>query len=194
MIKEEWKAIKGFESAYEISSFGRVKSFKKYKEGYILSTKNSKGDYLTVNLRHKGKRVSKKVHRLVAEAFIPNPNNLPQVNHIDGNKQNNRVDNLEWCTCKYNIRHAIKHNENILLGIRKYNQYVKPKEVCQYSKDGYLMAIYPNSQLAQQITGVCARNILQVARKDEYKPGMVRSQAGGYVWRFKDDKSISYRL
>ncbi|EGT3613198.1 hypothetical protein E5N06_07555 [Clostridium perfringens] len=191
MLKEEWRAVKGFEGIYEISNLGRLKSFKKYKNGYILSNKNSKGGYLSVILRDKDKKVCTRIHRLVAETFISNPKNYPVVNHIDGNKQNNKVENLEWCTIQHNVKHAIRHNPNMIKGIKKHVQYIKPKEVCQYSLEGDLMAIYPNAKLAQKITGVCSRNILQVARKEEYKPGMTRKQAGGYIWRFRDDKSVS---
>lgn len=194
MIKEEWRAVKSFEGIYEISNLGRLKSFKKYKDGYILSNKNSKGGYLSVILISKEKIRHAKMHRLVAEAFIPNPKNYPVVNHKDGNKQNNRVDNLEWCTIQHNVKHALTHNPNMIKGMKKHNQYIKPKEICQYSLEGDLMAIYPNAKLAQKVTGVCARNILQVARKEEYKPGMTRKQAGGYMWRFKNDKSVSYRI
>lgn len=196
MIKEEWKPIKGFEGIYEVSNLGRLKSFKKHENGYILSNKNSKGGYFSITLTDYKNNKTKhtRVHRLVAETFIPNPNNYPVVNHIDGNKQNNRVDNLEWCTVQHNVKHALNHNPNMIKGMKKHNQYIKPKEICQYSLEGYLMAIYPNAKLAQKVTGVCARNVLQVARKEEYKPGMTRKQAGGYIWRFKNDKSISYRI
>lgn len=190
MIKEEWKDIKGFEGVYQISNLGRIKSFKKYKDGYILSNKNSKGGYFSIVLKDCKKEKHTRVHRLVAETFIPNPNNFPVVNHIDGNKQNNRVDNLEWCTIKHNVNHAIKRNKHMLKGMKRYNQYTKPREICQYSSEGELMAIYPNSKLAQKITGVCARNILQVANKTQYKPGMVRKQAGGYIWKFNCESEV----
>ncbi len=188
-MREVWRSIKGFEELYEISNYGRLKSFKSDKEGYILSNKNSKGDYLSVvltNKKTKKKRYAR-MHRLVAEAFIPNPECLPQVNHKDGNKQNNHWDNLEWCTCKENIHHAIKHNPNILKGMNEYNRFVRPKKILQYSLDGKLIAKYNNSTEASQATGVCARNILQVANKEEYKPGLIRKQAGGFVWRFKEE-------
>lgn len=185
-MEEQWKVIEGFEGIYEISNLGRLKSFKKDKMGYILSNKNSKGNYLSVVLEYKNKKRCAKMHRLVAEAFIPNPYNFPQVNHIDMNRQNNRTDNLEWCTRKYNIHHAIENNGNMLKGIKKYNKYIRPKQIYQYSLDNELMAIYPNAKLAEKITGVCGRNILQVASKDEYKPGLTRKQAGGFKWSFKE--------
>ena len=96
-----WKDIKGFEGLYQISDKGEVKSLIRNK---ILKLTQDKDGYLTVGL--KGKKF--KVHRLVAEAFIDNPNNYPCVNHKDENKKNNSVDNLEWCSIKYNINYGNK--------------------------------------------------------------------------------------
>jgi len=183
---EAWKDIPGFEGLYQISNKGRLKSFKQYKDGRILSTKNNKGDYLSAVLCGKGvERRSTRVHRLVAEAFIPNPDSKPEVNHKDGNKQNNRVENLEWVTRLENAHHAIKHNPNILKGMNHYNKYVRPKTVIQLSLNGRHIAEFPSAKAAGRATGVCGRNILQVANRDEYKPGKTRKQAGGYIWRYK---------
>ena len=101
-MREEWREIKGYEGLYWVSNYGRVRSKKK-----ILSpNRNCRFNYLSVCLyRHyKYKRIV--IHRLVAQAFIPNPNNYPQVNHKDFNRQNNNVDNLEWCTCYYNLNYG----------------------------------------------------------------------------------------
>lgn len=104
---EEWRDIIGYEGKYQISNFGRVKSFKRYKEGKILRAKNNK-EYLSIGLSNgkDGKQKYYLIHRLVAEAFIPNPNNYPIINHIDENKKNNKATNLEWCTHKYNINYG----------------------------------------------------------------------------------------
>lgn len=184
---EIWKDIEGFEGIYQISTKGRLKSFKAVKDGQVLSNKNSKGDYLSVVLQYKGIKKHARIHRLVAEAFIPNPDNKPEVNHIDGNKQNNCVENLEWVTRLENARHAIKSNPNIIRGINRYNKFIRPKTIQQLSLDGILLMEFPNSKEAEKITGVCHRNILQVASGDEYKPGRTRKQAGGYIWRYKDE-------
>jgi len=105
MIEEIWKDIQGFEGLYKISNFGRVLSFKKGKMKNLCIDKDG---YLVVNLYKKNKNHNKKVHRLVADAFIPNPNNLPEVNHKNENndKANNYVDNLEWCTKSKNMKHS----------------------------------------------------------------------------------------
>jgi len=191
---ELWKDVKGFEGIYQVSNKGRLKSFKASKDGRILSNKNHKGGYLSVVLVCKSRMKSTRMHRLVAEAFLPNPENKPEVNHKDGNKQNNRVENLEWVTRKENHRHALKHSPNMLRGMRKYNRFIRPKTIQQFSLDGKLLREFPNAMEAGRITGVCHRNILQVANKDEYKPGKTRKQAGGFVWRFRkdEDKASGY--
>ena len=107
-MREEWRDIKGYEGLYQISNLGRVHSY--YKRD-ILEPKEDKG-YLRVGLYKNGKRKPYSIHRLVAEAFIPNPNNYPQVNHKDEDKSNNRVSNLEWCTAKYNINYGT-HNKRM---------------------------------------------------------------------------------
>lgn len=111
---EVWKDIKGYEGIYQISSFGRVKRIdgKDERTKWLLSPIKQKRGYLYVCLCKNGKSSNRTIHRLVAEAFIPNKEGLPCVNHKDENKQNNRLDNLEWCTYKYNSNYgsAIKRS------------------------------------------------------------------------------------
>lgn len=185
---EIWKDIKGFEGIYQISTNGRVRSFKETQGGRILSNKNSKGGYLSIVLKRKGLVISTRIHRLVAEAFIPNPDNKPQVNHKDSNRQNNYVENLEWVTATENMKHAAKNNPEFLQGINHYNKVIRPKTILQFSLEGKLLREFLSAKEASRITGVCGRNILQVASSAEYRPGKTRKQAGGFVWKFKQDK------
>ena len=112
MKEEIWKDIKGYEGLYQVSSFGRIKSFKRYRDGKILRPGKYSNGYMFVKLSllntpRNTYTKSYSIHRLVAEHFIPNHNSYPIVNHKDNNKENNDVDNLEWCTHSYNSKYAI---------------------------------------------------------------------------------------
>ena len=107
---EEWRDIKGYEGKYKISSYGKVKSLK-HKDEKLLKPSYDKDGYKQVILCDNGKDKKWFIHRLVAIHFLPNPNNLPQVNHKDEDKANNVVENLEWCTCKYNINYGTAKNK-----------------------------------------------------------------------------------
>ncbi len=183
-MREQWKDVEGWEGIYQISNHGRLKSFKRLATGYVLSNVNKKGGYLSIVLRRcRGCPQYTRMHRLVAEAFIPNPKHRNAINHKDGNKQNNCVANLEWVTTSENARDAIARNPNMVAGMRYYNQCVRPKKVQQFTLDGVFIAEYHNCFAASRHTGVCSRNIFSVASGEEYKPGMTRSQAGGYIWK-----------
>ena len=123
-IMEQWKDIEGYEGIYQISSHGRVRSFKNGKIKIMKPRINDKG-YNTACLRKDGKSKYKLVHRLVAEAFIPNNDGKPYVNHIDGNKLNNNINNLEWVTPSENTLHAISTG---LLDITNFTQSMKGKK------------------------------------------------------------------
>lgn len=135
---EVWKEVKGYEGLYQVSNFGRVKSLLRFNNYYnaiykeqkkriqkerLLNIRKTPRGYLQVCLTANSLSNNKLVHRLVAEAFIPNPLNKPQVNHIDGNKENNKVSNLEWMTSQENNKHAHKIGLNKSHNKRKVNQY-----------------------------------------------------------------------
>lgn len=145
---EIWKDIKGYEGLYQVSNYGRVKSLeriinqwnrfkvcKRHCPERLLKQITEKDGYYIVNLYKNGQRDWRRVHRLVAEAFIKNPNNLPYVNHKDLNKQNNCIDNLEWCTDLENKQHA-KENGHIRKG----------KPIGKYDLQGNLIVSYSNAR------------------------------------------------
>ena len=103
---ERWKVVEGTYGALEVSDLGRVKS--NLRDGRILKTQKDSKGYHRLRMTIKRERYSFKLHRLVAQAFVPNPENKPQVNHIDGNKDNNAASNLEWVTNKENAQHAVR--------------------------------------------------------------------------------------
>lgn len=110
-IMEQWKDIEGYEGKYQVSNEGRVKSLNYHQQGIeqVLRLSTSDRGYKRVALQKDGKCKLELVHRLVAKAFIPNPNNYPIINHKDENTSNNFVDNLEWCTSQYNNTYNDRH-------------------------------------------------------------------------------------
>ena len=183
---EEWRDVEGYEGIYKISNHGTLIS---HRQGFwkTLSNKNKNGWYLTINLYDKNNvRHTERIHRLVYKTFVGDIPTGYHVHHIDGNMQNNVVYNLVATSVKEHRAIHIAANPNHCAGMIHYNKYVRPKTIQQYSLDGEFIAEYANSTDAQLATGVCHRNILQVANKTEYKPGKIRKQAGGYIWRIKD--------
>lgn len=184
IIIKKINEIKGFENieGYEICSNGFVISHKKQNKKILKGYKNTKG-YLLVDL-NKNKRAVK-IHRLVALAFINNEHNKPQVNHKDGNKLNNHIDNLEWVTNSENQKHAIKNGlKKIKKGIENY-QYDKEhhtcKKVLQYDLNGNFISEYVSLASAARAVNLASySNISKVCRG-------IHKTASGYVWKFKEN-------
>lgn len=189
MMREIWKDVPGWEGVYQVSNRGRMKSFKADPSGKVMSLRNKTGDYIRIVLQKRGrKQETVLVHRLVANVFIPNPLNLPVVNHKDGNKQNNSASNLEWCTNSYNVRHSMNMHPMQSVSMVYYNKFERPKSIAQIDKDGNILAVYGSARMAQVSTGICSRNILQVANRTPFnKKGQTRKTAGGYSWRFESE-------
>ena len=144
-MNEIWKDIDGYEGLYQVSNLGQVKSIRDKYGNYrekILKQGKRKDGYLYVNLYKEGKRKYNLVHRLVANAFIPNPNGYTCVNHKDENPLNNCVSNLEWCTHKYNINYGSRTTK---AAEKLTNRQDLSKQVYQYDKQGTLVAIWDST-------------------------------------------------
>lgn len=195
MDNEIWKDVVGYEGIYQVSNLGNVKSLDRhYKQlnnngkecnhfykGRKLKQHLNNAGYLKVQLSYKYKSIPKRVHRLVAEAFIPNPNNYKCVNHIDGNKLNNNVDNLEWCTYSYNTKHAFKN------GLRKPTWQNKTGKlnplsfkVSQYDLNGNFIKEWDCLRDIQRELNVFAISVSRCCRG-------IQKTAGGYKWRYAND-------
>lgn len=130
---EEWRAVVGYEGLYQVSNLGRVMSLERYDRAKkfwprrIRVLSHDSDGYLVVCLYKDGAKKTCKVHRLVAQAFIDNPNNYPEVNHIDENKENNCIDNLEWCTTKYNLTYG--HRLDCVSGEKCNTAKLTPEDV-----------------------------------------------------------------
>jgi hypothetical protein len=161
---ERWKPIPGTKERLYVSDYGRVKSFLRNKtEGNILKpTRDHKG-YLRLHVTLDGLRCSYKIHRLVASAFIENPENKAQVNHKDGNTKNNHIENLEWVTAKENVEHASKVL-NVLSAYKIANNNKKKKIKQIDIITGCVIKIFDSIRQASEETKIPASNIVAVLK------------------------------
>lgn len=184
MKKEYWKDIDGYEGIYQVSNLGRVRSLNRYIDnrgtqqlikGKIYIGNNNGNGYLYINLCKSGKITRKATHRLVAEAFIDNPNNLPQVNHKDENKQNNCVDNLEWCDAKFNANYGTRNKRMKNNIIKKYS-----KKVIQYDLDGNFIREFNSIEDTAKHFNVTSQSINRCCK------GKLK-RCKNYIFKFKSE-------
>ena len=189
-MEEIWKNIKGYPN-YQVSNMGRVK---RLSTGYyrrtekILKPQLQNNGYLHIKLSQKDKTKCILVHRLVAQVFIPNPNNLPQVNHINEDKTDNRVENLEWCTQKYNINYGngiskrVKTNKEngTYKKIGENNSKIRSKSILQFSKDNSFIRKWDCIMDVQRELGYDNKQICSCLKNRQ-------KTAKGFKWVYADD-------
>lgn len=173
-MDEVWKYVDGTNKEYMVSNLGNVKSIKQYKgrtrERLLTPGVNSRG-YLCVTISLNCKCSTRTIHRLVANAFIGNPNNLPQINHRDEDKTNNNVSNLEWCDNKYNATYG---------SARKRASSKTKKPILQYSLNGEFIGKFGGVKEAELLFGKPYDSSISKCCKGK------RKSAHGYIWRYAD--------
>lgn len=182
MVEEIWKDIDGWNGLYQISNTGKVRRVFKNKTRELKGTMKT-GGYKGVFLKTPEKFKGELVHRLVAEAFIPNPENLPCINHKDEDKWNNKIDNLEWCSYKYNNNYGTRNKR--VSKTKTNNTYNMKSVLCIETG-----VIYPTLYEVERQTGISAQAVFMCCKGTVYsksKGFTKRHTAGGYHWKYTDD-------
>lgn len=192
LLNEEWKDIKDYEGLYQVSNYGRIKSFKYKKTRILKASAISTERYFVLTLSKNNIKRYTTVHRLVAQMFIPNPNNYSIINHKDCNKHNNHANNLEWCTISYNMLHAIKNGKiNIEYLKSKIPHYYgkqnhNSRAVFVYNLDNKYIGKFDCIREAKDSLNINAPNasthIVQCCKGK-------RNKAYGYKWRYADERA-----
>lgn len=191
MSNEVWKEIPGYNGRYQISNFGRVRSFSKWKNGGLLKPGKcgNPGPYLWVNLVYEKDRIKKNcyIHRLVAENFLDSVEGKTEVNHIDGNTLNNRADNLEWCTHGENMKHASLSGA-LSKGQDPYKGEKNPrsKAVLQYDLNGNFIREWGSVNQVMRETGIPADRIFRCCNPQKYPH---EKTAKGFIWVYKNGQT-----
>jgi hypothetical protein len=172
-MKEIWKPIKGYEGLYEAGTNGFIRNAIT-KE--IKSMRLNKFGYYVVELYKNNVRKHKRVHRIIAETFIPKEQWNECINHKDENKENNRLDNLEFCTMIENIKYGTR---GIRSGLARFNHPLRSKKILQISSDGKVLKEWCSIAEAYRQTKICRPNIIKCLKG-------LRSHAGGYQWKYKE--------
>ena len=170
-----WARVQDADYPIFISDKGELISFAKYPNGKVLKLTFKEGFYPVLNLRIKGQKNARLLHRLLANAFIPNPENKPQINHKDGNKWNYNLDNLEWVTDKENKQHAHKTG---LIKIPRNENCKLSKPILQYDKNGIFIKEWPCTEEIMRQMGFIGSHIRSVAHGR-------RKSHNGFIWKFK---------
>ena len=189
-MQEIWKDIKNFEGCYQVSNLGRVRSLThkvptfngvRTTKGQILKPYISNTGYLRIDLRNHQKHKYLSIHKLVAETFIPNPNNYPIINHKDNNPLNNSVRNLEWCTQSHNIKYAYTNgNAKPTAGCFKKGSIPhNRRKINQYTRDNEYIATFNSVKEAALYVGTANTNISNCLNGRS-------PTAKGYLWRYAD--------
>lgn len=174
---EIWKDIPNYEGLYQVSNYCRIKSLERFKQNHskmqkveskILKPYLNNNGYYYVSLTKNGKTKILYIHRLIATAFIPNPNNYPCINHIDGNKLNNNISNLEWCSYKHNNEEAYR------IGLKR----TIPTN--QYDLNGTFIKTWKSREEIKRELGLNPADIWRVCKG-------IRKTCGGYIWRYASE-------
>lgn len=182
-MEEIWKPVVGYEDLYEVSNLGKVRSIdriivnnlgiSKSLKGKILKESIERKGYVTIVLCRHNSIKRKSIHRLVAQAFLPNPFNYPQVNHKNEIKSDNRVENLEWCTCSYNVQYGSREGKQ---------GKARSRKVYRYKPNGNLIDTYSSTTDAGKKLGLPQNSISRACLSDSlYK---------GYIWSYNNNLNV----